>query len=67
MGVGDVVIVIMPAVIIPMVGAIVWLVRIEGRVNGHDAQHVQHQKRHEELRTDIAYIRDRIDHALNGR
>jgi hypothetical protein len=49
------------------VTAIVWLVRLEGRVNGHDREHRQHQERHDEMRADVAYIRERIDRAVNGR
>jgi hypothetical protein len=49
------------------ISALVWLVRLEGRVNGHDKDHVDHAKRHEEMRHDLAYIRDRIDRALNGK
>jgi hypothetical protein len=50
-----------------VVGAIVWLVRLEGRIAGHDHEHLQHQARHDEMRADLAYIRDRIDRALNGK
>lgn len=42
------------------ISALVWLVRLEGRVNGHDREHA-------EMRDDLAYIRDRIDRALNGK
>lgn len=42
------------------VAIVVWLVRLEGRVNGHDAEHKQ-------TREDIRYIRDRIDRALEDR
>lgn len=49
------------------VAVVVWLVRLEGRVNGHDREHKIHADRHEELREDISYIRERIDSALNGR
>jgi hypothetical protein len=43
-----------------VVAVIVWLIRLEGRVNTQAALH-------ERLQTDVAYIRDRIDAALNGR
>ncbi len=33
-----------------IVGALVWAVRQEGRVNNHDVLHIQHQKRAEEIR-----------------
>ena len=49
---------------VTVVGAIVWLVRLEGRVNGHDREHAQHKERHDDMRSDIAYIRQRIDSAL---
>jgi len=35
-----------------VVGAIVWAVRQEGRVNNHDDLHKQHQKRDEEIRAE---------------
>jgi hypothetical protein len=41
------------------VAGVIWLVRLEGRVNGHDIEH-------KTTREDIRYIRDRIDRALNG-
>ncbi len=47
--------------------ALVWAVRQEGRVNAHDRELNAHAKRHDELRDDISYIRERIDSALNGR
>lgn len=61
-----------------IVGSVVWLVRLEGRVNGHERQHAKHEerdeelkadfmKRHDEVRSDLTYIRDRIDRALNGK
>lgn len=49
------------------VSAVVWFVRLEGRVNGHDREHGEHIRRHEELRDDLAYIRERIDTAINGK
>jgi hypothetical protein len=42
------------------VAVVVWLVRLEGRVNAHDTEHKQ-------TREDIRYIRDRIDRALEDR
>ena len=50
-----------------IIAVAVWLVRIEGRVNGHDKEHKQHSDRQEEMREDLQYIRERIDRALNGR
>ncbi len=43
----------------PAVAVLVWLIRLEGRVNTHQALH-------EKLANDVAYIRNRIDAALNG-
>ena len=43
---------------IPVVGVIVWFVRLEGRVNTQDAIM-------KEFREDLAYIRQRIDRAIN--
>jgi hypothetical protein len=40
-----------------IVGIIVWAVRVEGRVNGHDRE-IQ------STREDIKYVRERIDRAL---
>lgn len=42
------------------VSGLVWLIRLEGRVNTH-------QELHRALREDLTYIRNRIDRALNGR
>jgi hypothetical protein len=42
------------------VGAIVWLVRLEGRVNGHDDLI-------RIIRSDLDYIRGRIDMAIRRR
>jgi sensor domain CHASE-containing protein len=44
----------------PIIGAIVWFVRLEGRVNTQSELHQQ-------LRADVTYIRSRIDEALNGK
>lgn len=48
------------AVAVPVVGAVVWLVRLEGRINNNETITSA-------LRADVTYIRDRIDAALNGR
>lgn len=42
------------------VGGVVWLIRLEGRVNTNAALH-------DELKADVRYIRDRIDRALIGK
>lgn len=47
-------------VAVPVVGVIVWLVRQEGRINGHD-------KTLNGIEDDVKYIRERVDRALNGR
>lgn len=47
--------------------SLVAFVRLEGRVNGHDREHLEHSKRHTEMREDLSYIRERIDRALNGK
>lgn len=47
------------AIGIPFVGAVVWLIRLEGRVNTQDVINQQ-------VRADLTYIRERIDRALNG-
>lgn len=49
------------------VGAVIWLIRLEGRVNTGEALHHNLEKSHDELKDDVRYIRDRIDRALNGR
>ena len=41
------------------IAIVVWLIRLEGRVNTHQALH-------DRLAADVAYIRARIDSALNG-
>jgi hypothetical protein len=53
-----------------VVGVIVWLVRLEGRLNAQgerleDRLNTQDDGM-ERLERDIAYIRNRIDVALNG-
>jgi sensor domain CHASE-containing protein len=42
------------------IGVVVWLIRLEGRVNTQAALH-------DRLSEDVSYIRERIDAALNGR
>jgi hypothetical protein len=43
-----------------VIGAVVWAVRIEGRVNGHD-------KQLDDVKDDVRYIRTRIDQAIEAR
>lgn len=47
------------AVAVPAVLVVVWLVRLEGRINTGDSITAG-------LREDVTYIRQRIDQALNG-
>lgn len=47
-------------------GVVVWAVRQEGRLNLHERMHMEHARRHDEMRSDVSYIRERIDRALNG-
>ena len=47
------------AVGVPALGVVIWLIRLEGRVNTHEAIQTQ-------MRADLTYIRSRIDAALNG-
>lgn len=52
-------------------GAIVWLVRLEGRVNSHDRELADVKDTHadnvQQLRDDVSYIRHRIDSVLGIR
>lgn len=47
----------------PAVVVVIWLIRLEGRVNTNQAVNAAN---YGELKDDIRYIRDRIDRALNG-
>lgn len=60
------------AIAIPgCVAALVWFVRLEGRVNSHDDRFVSLTKtadeRHKALTDDLTYIRQRIDYAIGRR
>lgn len=48
-------------------GAVVWLIRLEGRVNTNESKHDSLKENHDLLADDVRYIRARIDQALNGR
>lgn len=48
------------AVGLPVIGGLVWLIRLEGRIN-------LNERLTNDLADDVRYIRDRIDAALNGR
>ncbi len=49
---------------------VVWLVRLEARIQANDAAIEAHEKAQAEinrtLREDLTYIRERIDRALEG-
>lgn len=47
------------AIVLPVLGAIIWLIRLEGRVNTSE-------KRFDDLKDDVKYIRERIDNALES-
>jgi hypothetical protein len=55
--------IILPLVL-ALLGGVVWMVRLEGRVNGHDRELFSHEKRFDAIKDDIRYVRDRIDRAL---
>jgi cytochrome c-type biogenesis protein CcmH/NrfF len=55
--------IILPLVL-ALLGGVVWMVRLEGRVNGHDRELLSHEKRFDAIKDDIRYVRDRIDRAL---
>jgi hypothetical protein len=48
------------AIVVPAVSALAWLMTIHGRVGGHDREL-------HDVKSDIRYIRERIDRALNGK
>ena len=43
----------------PVLGFVVWLIRLEGRINLQEA-------RYAEIKESLTYIRERLDRALNG-
>ena len=47
------------AVGLPVIGGLVWLIRLEGRLN-------LNERVTNDLADDVKYIRSRIDAALNG-
>lgn len=61
-----------PGTIVTVVGlsvaALVWLVRLEGRVNSHDREIKDVKEGHDsdiqQIRRDLEYIRGRIDRAI---
>ena len=48
------------AIGLPVIGGLIWLIRLEGRVN-------LHERLINDAIEDVRYIRERIDAALNGR
>lgn len=53
------------AIVVPMGGAVVvWLLRLEGRINTNEAVA---KLALEKMADDVAYIRERVDRALNGK
>lgn len=52
-------------VAIPVIGAGVWLIRLEGRVNNGETKHDALKESHDDLKADVKYIRERIDAALS--
>ena len=50
--------------VVTFVALVAWAVRQEGRINSHDKELLDHAKKHDELREDISYIRNRIDSAV---
>lgn len=61
-----------------IVTVLAWLFRLEASVKNHERQHQDHMresnarheyhdKRHDELKADVSYIRHRIDQALSHR
>lgn len=47
------------------IGGVVWLIRLEGRVDRGADKHTALEKSHDELKDDVKYIRRRIDEALD--
>lgn len=54
---------------IAAIGAMVWIVRVEGRVNSHDALFIEREKQsntqHNDLKERLVRIEQKLDHA-NG-
>ena len=47
-------------------GALIWLIRLEGRVNAQDLQLQNSFQQNQQIRQDLQYIRQRLDQALDG-
>lgn len=55
------------AVVGMAISGVVWGVRLEGRINGHDTLFVEREKRVEERHDDICRRLDRIEAKLDRR
>lgn len=55
------------SVLVPMVGGVVWLVRLEGRINVQDAKQNAIEKRVDGLEERIFSQLDRIESLLQGK
>lgn len=55
------------AVVVPLVGGIVWLVRLEGRINVGDAKQAAIEKRVDGLEERIFAQLDRIENLLQSK
>jgi len=59
------------AIVLPIVGSIVWLVRLEGRVNTHEAECRLRQKRlderHDEMSAELRAINTKLDWLVERR
>lgn len=51
--------------ILAVICGVVWLVRLEGRVDKGETNHANLKESHDDLKTDVKYIRQRIDEALD--
>ena len=51
--------------VLAVIGGVVWLVRLEGRVNTNESKHDALKDSHDDLKADVKYIRERIDDALS--
>jgi hypothetical protein len=57
-------------ILVPSIGALAWLFRLEGKVNTHEKviEDVKdnHEKAISDVKADVRYIRERIDRAIDG-
>ena len=51
-------------IVLPLLGGVIWMVRLEGRVDAHDQRFTEADNRFGEIRDDLRYVRDRIDQVL---